>query len=391
MTDRTDYTLFQLGTYFQGLSGEPPTQRFRYEDWHDAAAAKLDPKAYGYVAGGAGREQTMAANESSFARHQIVPRMMVDVDAGARRTRVELFGQTFPSPLMLSPIGVQSIIHPEGEVATARGAAEAGVPYILSTAASNTLEDVRAASGDHPAWFQLYWPTEDAVTASLVRRAEEAGFGAIVVTLDTKFLAWRPRDLDTAYLPFLHGEGVANYFSDPAFRTGLEESPEDNPQVAILKWAGIFSKKDLQWSHLAWLREQTSLPIVVKGIQHPLDATAAIAAGADGLMVSNHGGRQVDGAIGSLEALAPVRAAVGDDVPILFDSGVRSGADVFKAVALGADAVCLGRPFAWGLAADGADGVRHVCQSILNEFELTMALAGVPDIDNLNSTALTTA
>lgn len=390
MTDRTDHTLFQLGTYFQGLSGEPPSQRFRYEDWHDAAAANLDAKAYGYVAGGSGREQTMTANESAFARHRIVPRHMVDVDVAARRTRVELFGQTYPSPLFLAPIGVQSIIHPEGELATARGAAQAGVPFILSTAASNTIEDVREAAGDHPAWFQLYWPTDDAVTASLVGRAEAAGYRAIVVTLDTKFLAWRPRDLDTAYLPFLHGEGIANYLSDAAFRASLDASPEENPQLAILKWAGIFAKKDLQWSHLAWLREQTSLPIVVKGIQHPLDAKAAIEAGADGLIVSNHGGRQVDGAVGALDCLADVRDAVGPDVAVLFDSGVRSGADVLKAVALGADAVCLGRPYAWGLGADGADGVSHVCQSILNELELTMALSGVPDIDNVNASLLTT-
>jgi lactate 2-monooxygenase len=242
--------------------------------------------------------------------------------------------------------------------------------------------------GDGRRWYQLYWPRERELAASFVARAEQAGYEAIVLTLDTWFLGWRPRDLKNAYLPFLKGIGVANYFSDPVFRAALEKSPEEDPGPAIGHWAYQFANPTVCWDDLAWLKEQTKLPVVLKGIVHVEDARRAQELGVDGLLVSNHGGRQVDGALGALDALPPIRAAVGDQLPLLFDSGVRTGADAFKALALGADAVCIGRPFVWGLALAGQAGVEHVLRCLLAELDLTLALSGYTAIDQIDGAAL---
>jgi isopentenyl diphosphate isomerase/L-lactate dehydrogenase-like FMN-dependent dehydrogenase len=286
---------------------------------------------------------------------------------------------------------VQSIIHPEAELAAARAAASQEVPFILSTAASHSLEEVAEAMGEASRWYQLYWPRDRELAASFVARAERAGYGAIVVTLDTWLLGWRPRDLQHGYLPFLKGEGVANYFSDPVFRSALEKTPEQDPGPALGHWAYQFANPSVTWADLGWLREQTKLPIVLKGIVHGEDARRAIDAGVDGVIVSNHGGRQVDGAIGALDALPLVREVVGNDLRVLFDSGIRTGADVFKALALGANAVCLGRPFVWGLALDGQAGVEQVLRCLLAEFDLTLALSGYTSIGELDRHALTAA
>jgi lactate 2-monooxygenase len=381
-----EHALYQYELYFGGLGGQTPPYPITYERLRAAAREVLDDAAYGYVAGGASDEHTMAANRRAFEHWAIVPRMMVDVSA--RDCRTAVLGTELPAPVLLAPIGVQSIIHGEAEVATARGAAAAKVPIVLSTASSRTIEDVAEAMGEVPGWYQLYWPDDRDLAASFVARAEAAGYTAIVVTLDTKLLAWRPRDLETAYLPFLHGEGIANYLSDDVFRSRLEQTPEDDPQAAILTWAAVFSDKRVSWDDLTWLREQTSLPIVLKGVLHPDDARLAAEHGADGVIVSNHGGRQVDGSVGALRMLPEVRDAVGDELTVLFDSGVRTGADVFKAVCLGADAVLIGRPYAWGLALGGADGVTHVARTIMAEFDLTMALSGVTSVDELSTDRL---
>jgi lactate 2-monooxygenase len=272
---------------------------------------------------------------------------------------------------------VQSIVHPDAELAVARAAAAQGITSILSTAASNTIEDVAEAAGEGSRWYQLYWPQDRDLAASFVRRAGAAGYAAVVVTLDTWILGWRPRDLQHGYLPFLKGEGVANYFSDPVFRAALPGPPEENFEAAIGQWAFQFSNPTVNWDDLEWLREQTDLPIVLKGILHEEDAGRAVTAGVDGLIVSNHGGRQVDGAVGALDALPAVRAAVGPDFPVLFDSGIRSGSDILKALALGADAVCIGRPFVWGLGLAGQAGVEHVLRCLLADFELNLALSGL--------------
>jgi lactate 2-monooxygenase len=376
----TEHASFQNEIYLQGMGGVQPSLPMEFSGLEAAAHDALSPEAFAYVAGSAGLERTAAANRDAFSRWKIVPRMMVDVTE--RDTSTQLLGTPLPSPIMTAPIGVQSIIHEEGELAVARAAASLDVPMILSTASSCSIEDVAAASGDNPRWFQLYWPSERAVAASLVERAEAAGYRAIVVTLDTKMMAWRPRDLQSAYLPFLQQQGLANYKTDPAFLAGLEQPWDENVPMALLRWIGLFADKTVTWDDIDWLRSITSLPIVVKGVQHVEDARRAVDVGIDALVVSNHGGRQVDNAVGALTVLPEVVDAAGD-VPVLFDSGVRSGADVFTALCLGARAVLLGRPWVYGLALAGEDGVRHVLRSIMAEFDLTMALTGQTSVQEL--------
>jgi lactate 2-monooxygenase len=380
---------FQYEIYLRGLSGETPAVPTSVAELEARAREQLSPEAFGYVAGGAGAELTVRANLEAFERWRIVPRMLRDVSERDLATNV--LGTPLPAPVLLAPIGVQSIVHPDAELAVGRAAAAHGLPAILSTASSNTLEDVAAAMGDANRWYQLYWPRQRELAASFVARAADAGYGAIVVTLDTWLLGWRPRDLQNGYLPFLKGEGVANYFSDPVFRAALERPPEEDPEPAIGHWAYQFANPSVAWADLAWLREQTGLPIVLKGIIHAEDARRALDAGVDGLIVSNHGGRQVDGALGALDALPGVRDAVGEQFPVLFDSGIRTGADVFKALALGADAVCLGRPYIWGLALAGQAGVEQVLRCLLAELDLTLALSGHTEIAQLERSLLTRA
>jgi lactate 2-monooxygenase len=365
---------FQYEIYARGLAEERPQLPVSAAELQERAREVMSPEAYGYVAGGAGSERTMQANLDAFERWKIVPRMLRDVSL--RDLSCSLLEMAMPAPLMLAPVGVQSIVHPDAELASARAAAAQGVPFILSTASSHSIEQVAEAIGEASRWYQLYWPRDRDLAASFVGRAEASGYGAIVLTLDTWLLGWRPRDLQHAYLPFLKGQGVANYFSDPVFRAALEKSPEEDPGPAIGHWAYQFANPSVSWADLAWLREQTELPIVLKGIVHAEDAKRAVQEGVDGLIVSNHGGRQVDGALGSLDALPAIREAVGDELAVLFDSGIRTGADVFKALALGADAVCIGRPYMWGLALAGQAGVEQVLRYLLAELDLTLALTG---------------
>jgi isopentenyl diphosphate isomerase/L-lactate dehydrogenase-like FMN-dependent dehydrogenase len=377
---------YQYEIYLEGLAGKVPELPTSYAGLDAAAREALTPEAYGYVAGGAGEELTMRANRDGFDRWRIVPRMLVDVRE--RDVRTSLLGLGMPAPLMLAPVGVMSIVHEAAERAVARAARELGIPMVLSNAASTTMEDVAIELGDSPRWFQLYWPTDNDMAASFVARAQDAGYSAIVVTLDTRILAWRPRDLSRAYLPFLKGEGVANYFHDPVFRDGLDKPPEEDPQAAVGLWATLFSNPGLNWEDLAFLQAHTDLPIVLKGVLHPDDARRAVDAGVDGLIVSNHGGRQVDGAIGAIEALPDVVDAVPDGFPVLFDSGIRTGADMVKALALGASAVLLGRPYVWGLGLGGEEGVKQVVRSLLADFDLTLALSGYTEPSQLGHQAL---
>jgi isopentenyl diphosphate isomerase/L-lactate dehydrogenase-like FMN-dependent dehydrogenase len=365
---------YQYEIYLRGMGGVVPELPLSYDALVERARAALPEPAFAYVAGAAGSEGTMRSNADAFRRWQIVPRMLRNV--GVRELRTELFGATLPAPLLLAPVGVQSIVHPDGELATARAASATGVPYIHSTAASHSIEAAAEANGDGTRWFQLYWPSDPELAKSFLRRAEEAGYGAIVVTLDTTLLAWRPRDLQGGYLPFLKGVGVANYFSDPVFRAGLEKPPEDDLEAAVGRWITAFSNPTISWDKLSFLRENTDLPILLKGVLHPDDARLAVEHGMDGVIVSNHGGRQVDGAIGSLDALPAVAEVVPDDFPVLLDSGIRSAADAFKAIALGASAVLLGRPFVWALAVGGEEGVAQLLRGFLAELDLTLALSG---------------
>jgi lactate 2-monooxygenase len=372
--------------YMRGLAGETPAVPVSAAELERAAVAAMEPRAANYVCAGAGREETIRANAEAFRRWRIVPRMLRDV--AERDLSTSLLGTAMPAPLMLAPIGVQKVLHEDGELATARAAAAVGTPMIASTASHFSLEEIAAAGGEAPRWFQLYWASDRRLVESFVGRAERAGYGAIVVTVDTFVPGWKPRDLQQAWLPFLNSMGVANYFQDPVFREGLEKPPEEDQGAATGHFLGVQANPSLTWEDFAWLRERTSLPILVKGIQHLDDAREALRRGLDGIVVSNHGGRQVDGAIASLEALPAIAEAVGGKLAILFDSGVRGGADLLKALALGADAVCLGRPYVWGLALAGQAGVESVLKMTLAELDLTMALCGLTRSEELTRDCL---
>lgn len=374
------FSNYQNEIYLNGTVGTFPALPCDLCQLEDLAREKFEPEPFGYVAGSAGTESTARANRAAFERWRLVPRFLRDVSV--RDLSCDVLGTPFPAPVGLAPVGVQGIVHPEAELAVARAAGSVGLPMVLSTVSSYRLEDVAAAS-DAPKWFQLYWPRDKDVAASLVARAKAAGYRALVVTLDTFILAWRPRDLSHGYLPFLSRLGLANYESDAAFLAGLDQTPDEDPTSSVLRWQSMFGDPAKTWDDLVWLREQWDGPIVLKGVLHPDDARRAADAGVDGVIVSNHGGRQIDGEIAALEALPDVVAAVGDRMTVLFDSGIRTGSDVMKAIALGARAVLIGRPYIYGLGLGGEDGVRHVLRSLLAELELSMALAGCSSVRDL--------
>jgi isopentenyl diphosphate isomerase/L-lactate dehydrogenase-like FMN-dependent dehydrogenase len=361
------------------IAQQPPEWPVSSEDWERAAEEKLDPGAFGYIAGGAGAESTMRANLDSFQRWRIRPRMLTGNDA--RDISVDVLGMHSPTPFFLAPVGVLSIAHEEAEVGVAKASASSGVPMLLSSAATHSMEEVAATGA--PRWFQLYWVNDREICASFVQRAEAAGYGAIVVTLDTLTLGWRPRDLRQAYLPFIKGEGCGQYFSDPVFLSRLDKPPAEDPLTAAATMLATFPNLGLRWDDLEWLRAQTKLPILVKGVLTADDAALALEHGMDGVIVSNHGGRQVDGAVGALDALVEVRDALPEAI-VLMDGGIRCAADVLKAMALGADAVLLGRPYAYALAVGGQRGVEELIQNLMAEIDLNLALAGGHSIRDLN-------
>jgi isopentenyl diphosphate isomerase/L-lactate dehydrogenase-like FMN-dependent dehydrogenase len=367
-------TLRQFEIYGAGMLGRKPTQPIAPEDLEQKAREVLPPERYTYVAGGAGAEDTIRANREAFRRWRIVPRFLRNVSR--RDPSVEVLGQRFPAPVLLAPIGVQGMLHKDAELAVARAARALRVPLVLSTVSSTPLEQVAEVMGDVPHWFQLYWPKDPDLAASLVTRAEKAGYSALVVTLDTYLFGWRERDLQQAWLPFLHAQGMANYLTDPVFRRALPVAPETSTTPAVLHFLRVVSNAALTWDDLAFLRRHTRLPILLKGILDPDDARRAVQHGVDGVIVSNHGGRQVDGAVAALDALPRVVEAVAGRAPVLFDSGVRRGADIFKALALGARCVLLGRPYCYGLAVNGEQGVREVLLNLIADIELTLGLAG---------------
>jgi lactate 2-monooxygenase len=377
---------YQNEIYLAGLGGVVPDYPMDYAGLEARAAQALPPSVLSYVAGGAGDEGTQRANVTAFSRWGLVPRMFVG--ATRRDLSVEVFGLRLPSPLFMAPVGVIGLCAQDGhgDLAAARAAARTGVPMVASTLTCDPMEEVAAEFGDTPGFFQLYTPTDRELAESLVRRAEAAGFKSIVVTLDTWITGWRPRDLATSNFPQLRGHCLANYLTDPVFRKLLGKDPAQDPGAAILAWAQLFGNP-LTWDDLPWLRSITTLPLIVKGICHPDDARRVIDGGADGVYCSNHGGRQANGGLPALDLLPGIVEAAGR-VPVLFDSGVRSGADVVKALALGATAVGIGRPYAYGLAIGGTAGVVHVLRSILAEADLIMAVDGYPALADLTPEAL---
>lgn len=377
---------YQFEIYLQGLSGIVPNLPMTFAEWEAKAESAMPPSVYSYVAGGAGDERTQRLNRTAFDDWGLMPRMF-----RATRDRdltVDLFGLKLPSPVFMAPIGVIGICAQDGhgDLATARAAARTGVPMVVSTLTEDPLEDVAAEFGDTPGFFQLYTPTDRELAASLVHRAEAAGYKGIIVTLDTWVPGWRPRDLSTSNFPQLRGRCLSNYTSDPVFRAGLAQSPEENPQAAVLHWVGLFGNP-LTWDDLPWLRSLTDLPLIVKGICHPDDARRAKDGGVDAIYCSNHGGRQANGGLAAIDCLPGVVEAA-DGLPVLFDSGIRSGSDIVKALALGATAVGIGRPYAYGLALGGVDGVVHVLRSLLAEADLTMAVDGYPTLADLTPDTL---
>lgn len=407
----------QRDIYLQGLSGRKPEIPFHPDALEEKAQQTMSKAGFAYIAGGAGLESTVRENRQAFERWKIIPRMLRDVNDAD--TTTELFGKRLPFPLLLSPVGVLDVAHKQADLAVGKAAASMGTPYIFSNQASVPMETVAQAMGTSPRWFQLYWSKSNELVASLVKRAEACGCGAIVVTLDTTMLGWRIRDLDLGYLPFLMGKGIAQYVSDPVFQRLMDEpdkrtldepkrrlTPEligsvlelmrnypggfwqnlrsGRPLKAVRKFISLYTNPALQWSDLPFLREQTRLPILLKGILHPDDARRAVDEGIDGLIVSNHGGRQVDGVISAIEALPGIAAVVEKRIPIIMDSGIRGGADMFKAIALGARAVCIGRPYVYGLALAGENGVRQVIQNFRADFELTMRLSGCKSVKEIN-------
>ena len=363
----------QMNIYIKGAMKKKPSIPVAYKDLVEAARNELSEEAFAYVMGGAGEESTMQANRQAFHRWKIIARMLVDVSK--RDMGIELFGQKLPSPLLLGPVGVLGIVHNEAELAVARAARALKVPQIVSTVSSFPMEEIAEENAGNNCWFQLYWGDNHDFTKSIIRRAEVAGYGALVVTLDTPMLAWRERDIQLAYLPFIKGMGLINYYNDPVFRAKVGD-PQANPYKAFYEWTKVFSGPRLTWEDLKVIRQHTRIPMILKGIQHVEDAKKAVAYGADGIIVSNHGGRQVDGGIGALDVLKEISDAVGHQTTLIFDSGIRRGADVFKAMALGAKAVCVARPYALGLGVAGEKGVKEVISNLMADTDLTLGLAG---------------
>ncbi|WP_280381003.1 alpha-hydroxy-acid oxidizing protein [Nocardia wallacei] len=383
---------FQNEIYLAGLAGVVPDLPMTAAGLAARAREVLTPEAYAYVAGSASAERTAAANEAAFDRYRLVPRMWRGASGpGVRDLSVEVLGTRLAAPILTAPVGVLELLHERGEALVAEVTRDLGVGMVLSTAASTPIEEVGAAAGDW--WYQLYWPNDDELARSFVERAVRAGARAIVVTADTPSLGWRPRDLELAHLPFLRAEGIANYLSDPVFRAKLAAPPEESEEalrMAVLTWVGLFGNHGLRPADVARLREWTELPIAVKGVLHPDDARQLVDAGADAVVVSNHGGRQVDGSIAALDALPTVVATVGDRADVLFDSGIRTGSDVMVALALGAKAVLYGRPWAYGLGIAGAAGVRHALRVLLADLDAAMGLSGCTTLSDLNRALLST-
>lgn len=397
----------QRAIYTNGAAGIRPLIPTTPGALPEKARRRMSPFAWSYIHGGAGQGLTMRANESDFDRWRIAPRMMQDVET--RTLATSLLDRPWPAPLFLAPIGALEMAHPAADLAVARAAATLGIPYVFSNQASVNMETCAAAMGDSPRWFQLYWSKSDELVVSLLQRAEACGCSALVLTLDTTMLGWRTSDLDLGFLPFLQGMGLAQYTSDPVFqRLAQSFSPPPGPRArinwstlatlyqanrrhpgntwrnlrtgaglrAVRLFTSIYSRPNITWGDLAFLRQNTRLPIILKGILHPDDARKAIDYGVAGIYVSNHGGRQVDGSVSAISALPAIAEIVRGRIPVLFDSGVRSGADIYKALALGADAVGIGRPYCYALSIDGQRGVAVLLENLMAELELTMGLSG---------------
>lgn len=376
---------YENSIYQKGLKYERPPFTFKPLEWEGLAEQRMSAESKGYVVGSAGTGETARKNREAFARWSIVPKRLVKTE-GFPDLSVDMFGKKLPFPIACAPVGVQRIFNPEGETAAAAAAAKQSVPYIMSTASSTSIEDVAKANGDGERWYQLYWPPNEKndITKSILSRAQNAGFSALFVTLDTYILGWRPSDMDNGYNPFLRSDqiGVAIGLTDPVFRSHFKEKHgcevEDDMGSAVAEWTRtVFPGMSHSWDDIKFLQEHWKGPIVLKGIQSVEDAKKAVEVGVQGIVVSNHGGRQSDGGNSSLGVLPRIVDAVGDKLEIFFDSGIRCGADIAKALALGAKMCLIGRPYIYGLTLGGEEGTSHVLKSMLGDLELTLHLAGI--------------
>ncbi|MGD6870626.1 alpha-hydroxy-acid oxidizing protein [Sutcliffiella horikoshii] len=352
---------------------------YHFADLEKKAESILDSHPFTYIKSGSGDEETMGDNIADLRKWKIRPKFLRDVSK--RDLSISLFGKNYKTPYLLAPVGNLGIVHPEAELAVSRAAKQVGIPIIASTVTSFSLEEIAAEAGDR--WFQLYCSSDMDITLSFIRRAEQAGYEAIVITVDMPALGFRVADLTNQYAPFKLGAASGNYFSDPVFQEKLACSPSKDFQRAVDEQLKHLFAPGFSWEDVAVLRKATTLPILLKGILHPSDAKKAIEYELDGIIVSNHGGRQLDGCISSIAALPAVVNEVGGRIPVLFDSGIRKGTDVVKALALGADAVLLGRPYVYGLAINGKEGVQEVLDNFIYDLDATMATAGVDAVSAL--------
>ncbi|KAF2840806.1 FMN-dependent alpha-hydroxy acid dehydrogenase [Patellaria atrata CBS 101060] len=359
------------------------------------AKKKLTQNGWYYASSNAGQSYTHTANRQAFYRHRIIPRMLVDTNT--RDTAAEIFGHKVSAPIGFAPIGINRIYNPLGELPVAKVAKELNLPYCFSTAGSQPIEDVAKANGDGPRFFQLYMPHDDELTISLLKRAVDGGFTACILTVDTWQLGWRHNDVNTSNYAFYHGIGADLGLSDPIFQKRLVEAgidPKTMPNEAGAKWIdNVWHGRAHSWEKIPWLintwKELSGgKPFCLKGIQSVDDARKAVEIGCDGIVVSNHAGRQVDGAIASLDALENIVDAVRDKIYVMFDSGVRGASDVLKALALGAKFVFVGRLWIWGLSIMGEHGVRHVMKSLLADFDILLNVAGFQNISQIDRSAL---
>lgn len=344
------------------------------EEWELQAKKTLLKGAYDYVNSGSGAEETLAKNVMAFKQWSLIPRVLLDVEK--RDLSIKFLNEKLAAPILLAPVGFQTVVHPDGELASARSAATFNIPYIASTVSSFSLEEISDVMGDTPHYFQLYWPNDNDIASSFVTRAESAGYGAIVITVDTPLLGWREKDLQNNYFPMQNGAGMANFLNDPVFQQKYNKDNALSKDQLIVEIKQILLKQNLTWENITWMRKQTSLPIILKGILHKDDALLALEYGVDGIVVSNHGGRQLDGVRSSLESLPSISQAVNGRIPVLLDGGIRRGSDIIKALALGADAILLGRPYVYGLA-QGEAGVTAVLSNLLQDLDTSLAIVGV--------------
>ncbi len=405
----------QRKIYLDGLAGKKPSTPVSYAGLEAKARLMLAPEAFAYLAGGAGSETTIDANRRALDQVKIHPRML----GGVQEVRMQQLwrAHTLPAPFMLAPIGVLELAHRDGDLAEARACAAMNVPMIISSQASYPMEEIAKQLGNCPRLFQLYYSKSKELSQSFIRRAEAIDCSAIVVTLDTTMLGWRTRDLSLAYNPFILGKGIAQYYSDPVFNAltdpiqnetttpplsfaliqnllklnsripgGMISNLQSGKAIkATRKFTSIFSNPGISWDDISLIRSWTKLPIYLKGILRADDANKAASIGVDGIIVSNHGGRQIDGAVASTEALPHILSSINGKLEVWLDSGIRSGSDIFKCLALGATGVMIGRPYAMALACNGEQGIIDCLTNIMAELELNMALSGCHTLKDIHT------